>query len=69
MRAAKAMSEKEPAHNPSAGTVEEKVGSAVGCEGMVEEVIWWKLGEGRCGAGGVIPNAGGMLGTKSLGFL
>lgn len=37
MRAAKAMSEKEPAHNPGVGTVEEKVGSAVGCEGMVEE--------------------------------
>jgi hypothetical protein len=37
MRAAKTLSEKEPAHNPSVGTVEEKVGSAVGCEGMVEE--------------------------------
>ena len=38
MRAAKAQSEKSPpAHNESVGKVEEKVGSAVGCEGMVEE--------------------------------
>ena len=38
MRAAKSMSEKSPpAHNESFGKVEEKVGSAVGCEGMVDE--------------------------------
>lgn len=37
MRAAKAQSEGEPGKNTTVGKVEEKLGSAVGCEGMVGE--------------------------------
>lgn len=37
MRAAKAQSEGEPAKNTTVGKAEEKLGSAVGCEGMVGE--------------------------------
>ncbi|KAL8977865.1 MAG: hypothetical protein Q9205_006420 [Flavoplaca limonia] len=35
MRAAKEQSQGEPAKNDTMGKVEEKLGSAVGCEGMV----------------------------------
>lgn len=37
MRAAKAQSEGDPAKNETMGKVEEKLGGAVGCEGMVGE--------------------------------
>ncbi|KAL8638267.1 MAG: hypothetical protein Q9228_004567 [Teloschistes exilis] len=37
MRAAKAQSEGEPGKNETMGKVEEKLGGAVGCEGMVGE--------------------------------
>ncbi|KAL9012923.1 MAG: hypothetical protein Q9180_009055 [Flavoplaca navasiana] len=37
MRAAKEQSQGEPAKNDTMGKVEEKLGSAVGCEGMVGE--------------------------------
>ncbi|KAL8728261.1 MAG: hypothetical protein Q9166_005500 [cf. Caloplaca sp. 2 TL-2023] len=37
MRAAKAQSEGEPGKNDTVGKMEEKLGSAVGCEGMVGE--------------------------------
>ncbi|KAL8687676.1 MAG: hypothetical protein Q9218_006219 [Villophora microphyllina] len=37
MRAAKAQSESHPGKNETVGMVEEKLGSAVGCEGMVGE--------------------------------
>ncbi|KAI4197350.1 MAG: hypothetical protein LQ350_005971 [Teloschistes chrysophthalmus] len=37
MRAAKAQSQGEPGKNETMGKVEEKLGGAVGCEGMVGE--------------------------------
>ncbi|KAI4253671.1 MAG: hypothetical protein LQ352_003559 [Teloschistes flavicans] len=37
MRAAKAQSEGQPGKNETMGKVEEKLGGAVGCEGMVGE--------------------------------
>ncbi|KAI4145445.1 MAG: hypothetical protein L6R39_003797 [Caloplaca ligustica] len=37
MRAAKAQNESHPGKNETVGKVEEKLGGAVGCEGMVDE--------------------------------